>query len=663
MPEFQLQSLKGFSRSDSSGITIDLLDVDAGTGHVIAHFLHTGTYQTLADRNRFTSSASAATEFKKALSAFVAAKKYGLTALQELAKAEAVQWGEEVSIVEATEAVSEDTLMESQDDAEWFQTLMLQKAEQAFDKDGGMSFTATFFNNIKNPKLAKLIAQRATEHYLERLSMLRKVVAAFENEATVPVNSVVEDIGDLTLAAPLNDLVQPPSLERDDLADPRELEILEEVAEAPEPGPPSTAGEVAEPEPALAPEPKSEPVAVEEPLSNAPAPVTEVVETAVDHAPAAEPAAEEDPWDSFGTTKTKKSKKKKKGSAALAEESNAELPADFVPEPLEAEDDGWGSLTIGVSTKKEKKKGAVKEEMPPPEPEPRTEPAVEPVPEPIAEPTMEPVPEAPAVNPFAGLSKSQKKKLEKKRKEEALAREKQAAEREALEAEEAQLKRLQEVDEKDKRTAFAEDVPASEPEPPELLPEEATEPFTEPEPLPETGMEVIAEMAHEALQKAVPEAVLPSTFTVEESPLVVEPPPPNEERNIWSWGATWGAAGSSGKKKKKKKGKKAEAVEVEAPPSPPPPPPPDLEFAEGEDLIEPEPDPKSEAALPVEKKYHPDSGVDVDAPGDVHCPWRYEHLTQGDAWMDCKRCELYMWKIAVKLHSAGLPDVNGLVTK
>lgn len=632
--------------------------MDAGTGHVIAHFLHTGTYQTLADGTRFTSSANAATEFKKALSALIAARKYGLTALEELAKAEAVQWGDEVSIVEATQAVGEDNLMDSQEDAEWLQTLILQKAEQAFSEDGGILFTAEFFNSIKNPKVAKLIAQRATEHYLERVSMLRKVVAAFENEAPVPVEPVVEDIGGLTLAAPLNDLAQPLPLERDDLADHKELETLEKVAEASESGPPLTAGEVA-----LAPEPEVEPTAVEEPLSDAPGPVTEVVETTVDHAPVAEPAAEEDPWGSLGTTKTKKSKKKKKGSAALAEESNAELPADFVPEPLEAEDDGRGSFTIGGSTKKKKKEGAFEEELPPPEPEPQIEPAVEPKPEPNAEPSMEPVPEALAVKPFAGLSKLHRKKLEKKMKREAVAREKQEFERKALEAEEAQLKRLQELNEKDKRTAFAEDVPASEPEPPELLPEEATEPFTEPEPLPETGG-VIAEAAHEALQEAlqeaVPEAVLLSTSTVEDSPLVVEPPPPNEERKIWIWGAKWDAAGSSGKKEKKKK--KAEAVEIEAPPSPPPPPP-EPEFTEGEDLIEPVPEPKSEAALPVEKEYHPDSGDDVDAPGDVHCPLRYEHLTQSDAWMDCKRCELYMRKIAVKLHSAGLPDVNGLVTK
>jgi hypothetical protein len=50
------------------------------------------------------------------------------------------------------------------------------------------------------------------------------------------------------------------------------------------------------------------------------------------------------------------------------------------------------------------------------------------------------------------------------------------------------------------------------------------------------------------------------------------------------------------------------------------------------------------------------------ASNDDDCELRLEHLSRDDGWKNCKPCELYMRKIAIKLHLVGLPNVNGFST-
>ncbi|KAH4601756.1 hypothetical protein HBH96_143580 [Parastagonospora nodorum] len=47
---------------------------------------------------------------------------------------------------------------------------------------------------------------------------------------------------------------------------------------------------------------------------------------------------------------------------------------------------------------------------------------------------------------------------------------------------------------------------------------------------------------------------------------------------------------------------------------------------------------------------------------DDDCELRLEHLSRDDGWKNCKPCELYMRDIAIKLHLVGLPNVNGFST-
>lgn len=512
VPEILLQSLGKLPPSVSGDKSIHLQDVDVDTGHVIVHFLYTGHYQILDgwhsdDDVVTTTSARANSEFKKALRAFVAAKKYKLATLQELAKLEIIRCGDEMSISHAAHAISKHILTELQDDAVWLQDLVLHKAEQAFEEDDAVFSTASFFSNIKNLKMAKLLGQRVAKLYHKRVSELHTAISAAKAEPNVPENGVVEEVDANIWVVSADRPVEgpsPPPLETecpvDDWASfgaaERKKKKGTKAAEQLSFDSPSPPSPVAEPE--FVPDPVTEPVPVEEPILDAPEPVPEVVETAID---------------------------------------------DGAPE------DPWGSFSVGVGKKKKKKS---------------------------------------------------------------------------------------------KRAALLEEVPAPEPEvPSQTL--EASEPVPEPEPIPS---DVAQEIPSEAPPESIPDVVSEPAAAIEDSPVVVEPPLANEEEDSWGWGATL----SPGKKKKRKKGK---AVQLEAPPSPPPPPP----MAVLEDLIEPEPQPEPEPALPVEEEPH------TDAAGDVFCPWRYEHLTQNDTLKDCKQCELYVRRIAVKLHSAGLPDANGLVAR
>ena len=121
-----------------------------------------------------------------------------------------------------------------------------------------------------------------------------------------------------------------------------------------------------------------------------------------------------------------------------------------------------------------------------------------------------------------------------------------------------------------------------------------------------------------------------------------------------SWGENlasntddWAAFGA-GALSKKKKSKKAKRISVEE------------EEAERIRLEEE----KKEAAAAAEAGVSTfDPAIETGATAnDDDCKLRLEHLSRIHGWQNCKPCELYMRKIAIKLHSVGLPNVNGLST-
>jgi hypothetical protein len=147
---------------------IRLPDVDEHTGHVLAHFLCTGTYQTLYDievspeeETRF--------EFKRAFSAFVTAETYKLTGLQRLAMQNIEQYGERMTIFDIVHTIDEDfsRLLDSTTE---FQRYLKAKARDAFQKDHNDFYNNGVFDRISNIALSKVLAKCVMKLYEDKIT-------------------------------------------------------------------------------------------------------------------------------------------------------------------------------------------------------------------------------------------------------------------------------------------------------------------------------------------------------------------------------------------------------------------------------------------------------------------------------------------------------------
>ena len=175
-----MQSLRDVPFSESAERTINLPDVDVETGHVIVHFLYTGQYQTLPYIEEESGPSHSRADFKKAISAFIAAKNYKLTALQELARTEVSKCGENIGILQAAHAIGKDTLSALQEDAVWLQDLILKKADQAFENNDEIFSSTSFFSGIKSHKLAKLLGRHVAKLYHRLFEDLDAEISKFK---------------------------------------------------------------------------------------------------------------------------------------------------------------------------------------------------------------------------------------------------------------------------------------------------------------------------------------------------------------------------------------------------------------------------------------------------------------------------------------------------
>ncbi|KAJ4333976.1 hypothetical protein N0V87_007235 [Didymella glomerata] len=514
VPEFLLQSLNDLPRSGKTVKAVHLPDIDVDTAHIIVHFLHTAQYQTLHSSEEETASDHSKADFKKAIAAYIAAKKYDLAALQELARDSIFECAGRISLTQAAHGIGKDTLAAIQEDAGWLQDLVLRKVEQTFAESDEIFSSAVFFSGIESLELAKVLGQRVAELYRSRVRQLREQLNTSDEGGSLMVGGGIEVVAEQTIhqqdEVAIEDVPSASSLNETVKEEENSSQAIGNVSEVPC----TTAETVTQAEPVVC--------AIEEVVSDA-----FVAVSALDTKPARDAegnrAIPEPPSTSNGVDAWEATLDAiPRYPETIVSESAASLKAQCLA--------GTGPFE-GISSKKERLKlmkklrakaaaisleereeaaaGNMKEEPRTVETEVEQETAT-----PMQAVSVEEVPcneielrvsaiDSPAIDPFAGLSKSQRKKLEKKMKEEAAANEKQ-----------------REID---------------------------------------TSQEVVI----------------------------------------------------------------------------------------GSDLIEPE----------------PDSAVDMAASDDESCPFRYEHLTQVEQWRSCSKCEAYMRKIAIKLHTAGLPDVNGLVAR
>lgn len=507
--EVLLESLKDLPRSREVESTIDLSDVNGDTAHTIVHFLYTGQYQTLPNGERETPTGASKGEFKKAIATFIAAKSYGLTNLLEVARLEAERIGDDISIVQVAHAVGKETLTSMHEDAGWLQGLVLRKAEQTFTESDEIFSTASFFNGIKNLKLAKLLGQRNAELYRRRVRQLRDQSNPFDaRRAEHEVDKVIEPIGYEPDEAGVGDThpachgsetnkEAAPELTASETLSQSHCAAIEIVTQ-PEPEHLALEEHVSDTYAAVA-EPEIETIHRAEDTSGISEPSSTgigvdewqvVMDTVVKQPETIAPEMENPlrvhyragtgPFEGMKSNKEKLRLRKKLEAQAASRFSAGKggLTVDKMKEELK---------TLDTGTKEEiaaKMQAVSVEETPCNETEREIS-----------------ATHAPAIDPFAGSSRTQRKRLEQKLKEEAAAKEEQGG------------------------VCAAQDV------------------------------------------------------------------------------------------------------------------------ATGSNLIEP----------------GADSAVSIDAPDDEICPSRHEHLKQNEEWRNCWKCEAYMRKIAIKLHTVGLPDVNSLL--
>jgi len=498
-------------------------DVDADIGHVLIHFLHTGTYQTLNDRMAENGEPSSAeitrNEFQKAVLVLQAATTYGLPRLQELAQAEMQRQGRQMNLRSAISAIKEDLLVGSPHANAWLQDYILKKVQDVFKHTPDVFCDLAFFESIDSTSLAIILAQTVVTLFHEEMLRLRTLQSVSPSVTTKRNQGrdegVLDDVKISVNKTPTeskksfpSSMVSPALQSAFSASDEKDViqsggEVLSSKSTNTQRFPPGI------PPPLFSLHTESE--------------------------KGIEPASKAPPKDPFlGLSKTQRIRLEQKLKSEFAAKEKEDSEQNIAREGAPA-NKGHGAAETKATT------------------------------------GLDPEPEVKTADLFVGLSKSQKKKLEKKLKEKAAR-----------------------VEEKEVALAkgIAHDLAREE--------EQTTSAVTK-----EEG-------------KAAP------TNTVAEGATCSD----NEQLNA----TLASVAGRPSGKNEDQQAFQSSLVSTET------------------DFKDPE---------PFKSEYNFDSAAD-EVMDDVRCSLRYEHISYRAGWKECKQCELYMRKIAAKLSSIGLPDVNGL---
>ncbi|RYO31401.1 hypothetical protein AA0113_g11861 [Alternaria arborescens] len=612
LPDILLQQLENIPSRDPRTGKIHLADVDASIGHVLIHFLHTGVYQTLNNEAvgniENTQQDIVLSEFQTALLTLEAAKKYGVPGLQNLAQIELERQGEDMCLLDALRVIREDFLVGPPGEHAWLRDYVSMKVRLAFEHDPSAILAPDFFDSIESSTLTKLVAQITIGLLSEEIDKLRK-----EKTATGRISAPGHD--------ELRGACSP------DVAD----LTSKRAAEGPNAWPTSVQkfGAFDDSSAAWGPHDLAQDGGSSQEADT----------------PAALPSStnEGDYATDRGDTQHLRA-----GQANIAPSQEGDVTAENSTVIIDKEDGAgvdplwmWGSLA------KKKKKSKVKTSHSPPPASPsdvRLD----------VDSTLV-VPDADTIAPvvsaaqehletekdlYAGLSKSQARKLKakldketnSKDEEEAKRQREEEEERMRLEEEEAELKRMEEEEAA---------VAAAEAEKSKKREEEEADPWgpfyaaslkKAKKKKSKTTDQIGLENQEADIKKMEAEYVAAGDTGAEICPTKDDDP----------WGA-WGSATPTFKKKKKSKKPKD----------------PTLAEDEENERIRREKENAAAAATTADLSVVGSTGVTF---GDDDCQLRVEHLSQNYAWQNCRPCELYMRKIAMKHHFEGLPIEHGFST-
>ncbi|KAF9695335.1 hypothetical protein EKO04_006320 [Ascochyta lentis] len=648
VPDVLLQKLDRLPSRGFGEIDIVFRDVEVDTGHVLIHFLHTGTYQTLKDTDdrevEIDEKKVAISEFRKAVRAYEAATKYGLSGLQQLAQAEMLRQGIDMNFDDTVKAISDISISDPSKDNPWLQEYVSHKVRATFEQNMVAFSEPNFFDGISSPTLTKLLAKSIVSLYSEKFSDLQKEKSAKgkSSPSESGAGSISPDLTQLPFRRPAShseawpepdkfgafddssaawedprtltngklsaleaEAMEPPAEPAKKKKKSKKAAILREIAEVE-----ATKIDISEPTPSetipvtAAQDATQAVVESNEAVAEEPNVIEDVVEAAVEEPRAIEEAIET--------------------PQAPVPDPLLDAPSyDSVP-PVAAAEAIDVAVTSTAPKKKKKKKilsATASPDLPP-----------APVPEPVSD--------VPSVDPFAGLSKSQRKKLEKLMKVEAQSRQLEEENAQLLKQQQEETERLRLLEEEKALGKAEEEEITARKADEEALPEviaanhavEAVEPQNDlapidlpdevvpkkkgkkkkgfgfsdelppPPPPPECEPESVPDIESSPPGVDLELEITTEGQTVECAPepeVEVNPLSVKKEKSRWTWYMP--PRSTKTKKQKTKKDVVFEEASLESDPVPVPEPEPELAVEAPPPEVEPELEPPIEPPPPVEK--------------------------------------------------------------
>ncbi|KAF4292865.1 hypothetical protein KXX33_009211 [Aspergillus fumigatus] len=216
----------------------NLSEVDEEVGHTIAHFLCTGSYETL----RTTSDSglsNVAIEYRRSMLVYHAARKYDLYDLEVYAKKYIQMFGQSMSAFDSMEAARKIYSKLPRDEA-WLPSYLHERLRLAFLMDANIFQGDEFYDGVgKDPDFDKAVMRMVVNIYSEALS---KQGTAAVLEETVAEEGVAEEDSSAPPVAE-EDLTEPPFAEEafaeEAFAEPPVAEVVEDAASFSLPAEPS----------------------------------------------------------------------------------------------------------------------------------------------------------------------------------------------------------------------------------------------------------------------------------------------------------------------------------------------------------------------------------------------------------------------------------------
>jgi uncharacterized protein YeeX (DUF496 family) len=171
------------------------------TGHTLAHYLHTGVYETM-DTQIDSPPITPFMKLKRALSVYFASTDCGLLGLQHLAMGDMTKHAVEIDLIDFLRAVKND--FNKFGPISWVHACLYSKAKAAFEDDHTVFRSEAFLGNLENPTVNRYMMKCVTELYENRVSdMLRREKEMSQSledcYQTIQVLSEKQDVSEQTI--------------------------------------------------------------------------------------------------------------------------------------------------------------------------------------------------------------------------------------------------------------------------------------------------------------------------------------------------------------------------------------------------------------------------------------------------------------------------------